>query len=89
MILNPAHSGGYNSPNAARAWSYLTSIITGQPLSVNDDIPDHGAFLQYAPSFVLDVPAGNMPDENTEQDLTEIESSYDILIERIRRAQSA
>ncbi|KAJ1302205.1 hypothetical protein OPQ81_001030 [Rhizoctonia solani] len=50
--------GGYNSPNAARAWAYLTSIITGHPLSVHDDIPDHGPFLQYAPSFVLDVPAG-------------------------------
>ncbi|CEL60369.1 histone deacetylase 1/2 [Rhizoctonia solani AG-1 IB] len=81
--------GGYNSPNAARAWAYLTSIITGQPLSVQDDIPDHGGFLQYAPSFVLDVPAGNMPDENTEKNLAEIERNYDILIGRIRRAQSA
>ncbi|CAE6417409.1 unnamed protein product [Rhizoctonia solani] len=89
MILNLLHLGGYNSPNAARAWTYLTSIITGQPLSVNDDIPDHGAFLQYAPSFVLDVPAGNRPDENTEEELSEIESSYDVLIERIRCAQSA
>ncbi|EUC55380.1 histone deacetylase family protein [Rhizoctonia solani AG-3 Rhs1AP] len=80
--------GGYNSPNAARAWTYLTSIITGHPLSVNDDIPDHGSFLQYAPSFVLDVPAGNRPDENTEKELSEIESSYDVLIERIRCVQS-
>ncbi|CAE6430497.1 unnamed protein product [Rhizoctonia solani] len=89
MVLNSLRLGGYNSPNAARAWSYLTSIITGQPLSVDDDIPDHGVFLQYAPSFVLDVPAGNMPDENTEKGLGEIEDTYNILIERIRLAQGA
>ncbi|CAE6469219.1 unnamed protein product [Rhizoctonia solani] len=81
--------GGYNNPNAARAWTYLTSIITSQPLAINDEIPDHGGFLKYAPSFILDVPAGNMPDENTEKDLSEIERNYDVLIERIQHAQSA
>ncbi|KAF8605689.1 Arginase/deacetylase [Ceratobasidium sp. AG-I] len=80
--------GGYDSPNAARAWTYLTSILAGSPLVVSADIPDHGAFLQYKPSFTLDVPAGNMPDENTESDLARIESSFNILVQRIQRAQT-
>ncbi|KAG8760139.1 hypothetical protein FRC12_009613 [Ceratobasidium sp. 428] len=80
--------GGYNHPNVARAWTYLTSIITGDPLSIHADIPDHAAFLQYAPSFTLDVPAGNMRDENTDQELGAIESTFEVLIRRIQRAQS-
>ncbi|KAG8694802.1 hypothetical protein FRC08_008249 [Ceratobasidium sp. 394] len=81
--------GGYNHPNAARAWSYLTSIITGDPLSIHADIPDHAAFLQYAPSFTLDVPVGNMRDENTDRELGHIESTFEVLISRIQRAQSS
>lgn len=80
--------GGYNSPNAARAWTYLTSIITGKPLGIADDIPDHGTFLQYAPSFTLDVPAGHMRDENTEHELELVEHNFEILIQRIQCAQS-
>lgn len=30
--------GGYNFPNAARLWTFLTGIISGIPL--NKDIPD-------------------------------------------------
>ncbi|KAG9086435.1 hypothetical protein FS749_003643 [Ceratobasidium sp. UAMH 11750] len=81
--------GGYNHPNAARAWTYLTSIITGDPLPIHADIPDHAAFLQYAPSFTLDVPAGNMRDENTDRELGHIESTFEVLISRIQRAQSS
>ncbi|VDC01320.1 unnamed protein product [Peniophora sp. CBMAI 1063] len=58
--------GGYNSPNAARAWAYLTSIAKGEPLSLETHIPDHAAFPAYAPSFTLDVPAGNARDQNDE-----------------------
>ncbi|KAB5589248.1 hypothetical protein CTheo_7316 [Ceratobasidium theobromae] len=81
--------GGYNNPNAARAWACLTSIITGMPLVATADIPDHGGFLHYAPSFILDVPAGNMPDENTSQELELIENNMYSLIQRIQRAQQA
>ncbi|KAF5336322.1 hypothetical protein D9611_006471 [Ephemerocybe angulata] len=45
--------GGYNSPNAARAWAYFTSIATGSPLDLDTEIPDHSAFPQYAPSFTV------------------------------------
>jgi len=68
--------GGYNSPNAARAWTYLTSIAMGQPLSLDTEIPDHKAFPLYGHSFTLDVPAGNMQDQNDENYLKVIESSF-------------
>ncbi|KAJ8516108.1 hypothetical protein ONZ45_g6551 [Pleurotus djamor] len=71
--------GGYNSPNAARAWAYLTSILLDNPLSLDTEIPDHSAFPLYAPSFTLDIPAGNMADDNTESYLQTIEERYQII----------
>ncbi|KAL4254406.1 Histone deacetylase domain superfamily protein [Abortiporus biennis] len=68
--------GGYNSPNAARAWAYLTSIALGRKLSLETDIPDHAAFPLYAPSFILDVPAGQTQDQNTNQYLSEVEKHF-------------
>ncbi|KAH7882445.1 hypothetical protein F5I97DRAFT_1987421, partial [Phlebopus sp. FC_14] len=72
--------GGYNSPNAARAWAYLTSVVGGNPLPLDTQIPDHRAFPLYQPSFTLDVPAGNMRDQNSEDYLRLVESCY----ERVR-----
>ncbi|EIW77131.1 arginase deacetylase [Coniophora puteana RWD-64-598 SS2] len=81
--------GGYNSPNTARAWAYLTSILTGNPIPLDSDIPDHFAFPLYQPSFTLDVPAGNMSDQNDDAYLNTIERTYhricDILEERLAR----
>ncbi|KAI9058032.1 histone deacetylase 8 [Trametes sanguinea] len=68
--------GGYNSPNVARAWTYLTSIALGRPLSLEADIPDHGAFPHYAPSFTLDVPPGHTQDQNTEEYLQRVEDVF-------------
>ncbi|KAF8804773.1 Arginase/deacetylase [Phlegmacium glaucopus] len=68
--------GGYNSPNAARAWAYLTSIALNNPLSLDVDIPDHPGFPLYAPSFTLDVAAGNMFDYNSEEYLEEVETCF-------------
>ncbi|KAI0937662.1 hypothetical protein AcW1_001515 [Taiwanofungus camphoratus] len=79
--------GGYNSPNAARAWTYLTSIALDRPISLDTDIPDHAAFPLYAPSFILDVPAGNIQDQNTDEYLIEVVSRIshvaDIIEERM------
>ncbi|KJA14845.1 hypothetical protein HYPSUDRAFT_413674 [Hypholoma sublateritium FD-334 SS-4] len=69
--------GGYNSPNAARAWSYFTSIALGSPLSLETEIPDHGGFPLYGPSFTLDVPAGNMFDHNSEEYLSTLAVAFD------------
>ncbi|RDX46705.1 Arginase/deacetylase [Lentinus brumalis] len=68
--------GGYNSPNVARAWTYLTSIALGRPLPLDADIPDHGAFPLYAPSFTLDVPPGTMLDRNTDAYLQHVEEVF-------------
>ncbi|PSS03319.1 hypothetical protein PHLCEN_2v3993 [Hermanssonia centrifuga] len=68
--------GGYNSPNAARAWAYLTSIALRNTLPLDADIPDHAAFPLYSPSFTLDVPAGNAPDQNTDEYLDEVEDCF-------------
>ncbi|KAI6142827.1 hypothetical protein BKA82DRAFT_532135 [Pisolithus tinctorius] len=76
--------GGYNSANAARAWAYLTSIAMGNRLPVDTDILEHRALPLYQPSFTLDVPAGNMRDENSEEYLLEVERRF----ERIREVLS-
>ncbi|KDQ10349.1 hypothetical protein BOTBODRAFT_36251 [Botryobasidium botryosum FD-172 SS1] len=75
--------GGYNSPNVARAWAYLTSIACGSPLPLDMTIPDHQGFPEYGPSFTLDVPRGNMQDTNKEEYLQEIEASFEMLIRRL------
>ncbi|KAI6150070.1 hypothetical protein EDD17DRAFT_1492416 [Pisolithus thermaeus] len=74
--------GGYNSANAARAWAYLTSIAMGNPLPPDMDIPEHRTLPLYQPSFTLDVPAGNMQDENSEEYLLEVERRF----QRVREA---
>ncbi|KAH7911174.1 hypothetical protein BJ138DRAFT_1126255 [Hygrophoropsis aurantiaca] len=72
--------GGYNSVNAARAWAYLTAIAIGSPLALDTEIPHHNAFPQYQPSFTLDVPAGYMQDQNTEEYLKVVEDHFDSVI---------
>ncbi|KAH9918958.1 histone deacetylase complex protein [Fomitopsis serialis] len=69
--------GGYNHPNAARAWAYMTSVALGRPLQRDADVPDHGAFPLYAPSFTLDVPAGNASDRNDEAHVENITEHFE------------
>lgn len=38
----------------------------------------------YAPSFTLDVPAGNVRDENSDDYLTEVESIFTRVAEMLR-----
>ncbi|KAH9896667.1 histone deacetylase complex protein [Cubamyces lactineus] len=81
--------GGYKSPNVARAWTYLTSIALGRPLSLEADIPDHGAFPLYAPSFTLDVPAGHGRDRNSEEYLERVEGIFARVVEAIRQRRES
>ncbi|KAF9073050.1 Arginase/deacetylase [Rhodocollybia butyracea] len=84
--------GGYNGPNAARAWTYLTSIILGKPIPVSTNIPDHpshSGFPLYAPSFTLDVPAGNMQDTNTVEYLAEVTRQFNKACEALQQRSSA
>ncbi|KAG6918390.1 hypothetical protein DXG01_014791 [Tephrocybe rancida] len=68
--------GGYNTPNAARAWASLTAIALGDPLPLDTHIPDHPGFPLYGPSFTLDVPAGTMQDKNTDAYLQSVEVCF-------------
>ncbi|KAF8056680.1 histone deacetylase 8 [Lyophyllum atratum] len=76
--------GGYNTPNAARAWASLTSIALNDPLQLEMPIPDHTAFPLYGPSFTLDVPAGTMQDQNTDAYLQDVERCFAEVVHIIR-----
>lgn len=67
------------APNAL-----LTSHRLDNPLPLDTNIPDHSGFPLYAPSFTLDVPAGNMLDENTEAYLQSVEERYDTIISTLQ-----
>uniref|UniRef100_T1ILY2 Histone deacetylase domain-containing protein n=1 Tax=Strigamia maritima TaxID=126957 RepID=T1ILY2_STRMM len=59
--------GGYNVPNAARCWTYLTSLIVGK--NISNDIPDNHYFTQFGPDFTIQVSPGNRPNKNTNEDI--------------------
>ncbi|EMS20778.1 hypothetical protein NBRC10512_007630 [Rhodotorula toruloides] len=72
--------GGYNSANAARAWAYLASVALGRPLPLDSPIPsdlDPEQYAHFAPDFALDVPEGNMRDQNTEETLAKVEKAFE------------
>ncbi|BGP32533.1 hypothetical protein JCM10296v2_004314 [Rhodotorula toruloides] len=72
--------GGYNSANAARAWAYLTSVALGRPLPLGSLLPsdlDAEVYAHFAPDFALDVPEGNMRDQNTEETLSKVEKAFE------------
>ena len=56
----------------------------GAPLALDTPIPTHAAFPMYAPSFTLDVPAGNVRDENSNDYLTEVDSIFERVAEILR-----
>ena len=56
----------------------------GMPLSLETPIPDHSAFSSYSPSFVLDVPKGNMRDESSDEYLSKIGKVFDIVVDDLR-----
>jgi histone deacetylase 8 len=60
----------------------------GQSLSLDTEIPDHKAFPLYAHSFTLDVPAGNMQDQNTEQYVTHVELCFEDVFAAMKERMS-
>ena len=50
-----------------------------KPLPLDSDIPDHPAFPAYAPSFTLDVPEGTALDQNTEEYLEAIDTTFKLV----------
>ncbi|KAL1754547.1 hypothetical protein FB107DRAFT_215503 [Schizophyllum commune] len=81
--------GGYNHPNAARAYAYLTSIALDRPLPLSTPIPDHTFFPAYAPSFILDVPPSTMQDQNTDAYLQKVEAAFQSAAEILRQRREA
>ncbi|KAI0301552.1 histone deacetylase complex protein [Multifurca ochricompacta] len=75
--------GGYTLVNTARAWALLTSIACGAPLALDTPIPPHPGFPMYAPSFILDVPTGNVRDENTDEYLTEVDAIFELVADAL------
>jgi histone deacetylase 8 len=59
-----------------------------QPLSLDAEIPDHKAFPLYGHSFTLDVPAGNMQDQNIDGYLTTVESGFSDVFIAMRERMS-
>ena len=57
----------------------------GRPLSLESEIPDHQGFPLYGHSFTLDVPAGNMQDQNSDEYLKSVEESFDPVIEALEK----
>ncbi|CAG5131277.1 unnamed protein product [Candidula unifasciata] len=62
--------GGYNFPNTAKCWSFLTSLAAGKKLPL--DIPEHEHLLAYGPDFEMSTTAGNRKDCNTKQYLADL-----------------
>lgn len=69
--------GGYNFQNAARYWTYLTSIICRTKEPLDNDIPDHKYFLRYGPGYELAISRKKCDDSNRED---EMESTYKTIL---------
>lgn len=75
-LLSPSHVGGYNFPNAARYWTYLTSIICKTKEPLDNDLPDNKYFLRYGPGYELTISRKQFDDTNTEN---EMETTYQLI----------
>lgn len=65
--------GGYNFQNAARYWTYLTSIICKTKEPLDNDLPDNKYFLRYGPGYELSITKKQFDDLNSEH---EMETTY-------------
>ncbi|XP_070568100.1 histone deacetylase 8-like [Ptychodera flava] len=54
--------GGYNIPNTARCWAYLTSIIVGQ--EIPSEIPEHEYFTEYGSDYQLEIEPSHRKNHN-------------------------
>lgn len=79
----------YALPSYKEVSLNLIFIQLGRPPEPDTPVPDHAAFPLYAPSFVLDVPAGHMRDENTAADLQRLEDVYTEVAQILAERHSA
>ena len=63
--------GGYNLPNAARFWTFLTHFIV-RGRHPETDIPDSDAYFEkYGPSFEITVTPGQRANLNTSENVND------------------
>ena len=55
--------GGYHSTNTARLWTQLTATALNE--TIDDEIPDHEHFLNYSPSYSLQIEPNLRKDLNS------------------------
>ncbi|KAF9314112.1 histone deacetylase [Podila horticola] len=71
--------GGYTVRNVARAWTFETAVLLNEQLP--EELPFNSYFEYYGPEYRLDVPANNMKNDNTAEDLHNLKAQ---IIENLR-----
>ncbi|KAF9338362.1 histone deacetylase [Podila minutissima] len=71
--------GGYTVRNVARAWTFETAVLLNEQLP--EELPFNSYFEYYGPEYRLDVPANNMKNDNTPEDLHNLKAQ---IIENLR-----
>ncbi|KAL5718179.1 histone deacetylase [Ranunculus cassubicifolius] len=81
MVLG---GGGYTIRNVARCWCYETAVAVG--VEPEDRLPYNEYFEYFGPDYTLHIPAGNMANLNSPQDL---ERMRNVLLEQLSKIQHA
>ncbi|KAH7034038.1 histone deacetylase [Linnemannia elongata] len=76
--------GGYTVRNVARAWTFETAVLLNEQLP--EELPFNSYFEYYGPEYRLDVPANNMKNDNTPEDLHNLKAQ---IIENLRHIPCA
>ncbi|ORZ08011.1 hypothetical protein BCR41DRAFT_381797 [Lobosporangium transversale] len=76
--------GGYTIRNVARAWTFETAVLLNEQLP--EELPFNAYFEYYGPEYRLDVPASNMKNDNTPEDLHNLKAQ---IIENLRHIPCA
>jgi hypothetical protein len=51
--------------------AYLTSLICGQSIAQDQDIPDNDYFERYGPDFTMEVTKSHVNDQNSKTEIDE------------------
>ncbi|KAJ2165027.1 DNA-dependent RNA polymerase II [Coemansia sp. RSA 560] len=78
--------GGYTIRNVARTWAYETAVLLGEKL--DPSLPYNDYYDFFGPEYTLDVPASNMTNMNTRQQLEQLCSEIHEHLHRIPHAPS-
>lgn len=78
--------GGYTIKNVSRVWAYETAAILG--VEISNDLPFTEFFEHYAPDYTIEVPASNMTNTNSKEQLEKIIETVTENLRSIRTAPS-